>query len=97
MKGQKSGKQCGEAYTEQTPGSHAAEEDKEDYRKFLEGDILGFENLVYKHKDHLIYYLHHIVKDILLAEDFAQDAFVEIYVHKERYHFKTAFKTYLYT
>lgn len=71
--------------------------DQAEYAKFINGDITGFENLVIKHKDHLIYYLYNIVKDVLLAEDFAQDAFVEIIIHKERYNFKGRFKTYLYT
>lgn len=71
--------------------------DKKEYQKFLNGDISGFENLVLKHKDYLIYFISRLVKDISLAEDFAQDAFVEIYVHKERYRMDTNFKTYLYT
>ena len=51
-----------------------------------------------RYKDGLIYYLNKIIKNITIAEDLAQDAFVEVYVHKERFvPGKASFKTYLYT
>ena len=65
---------------------------------FLAGDNIGFENLVIRYKDGLIYYLNKIIKNITIAEDLAQDAFVEVYVHKERFvPGKASFKTYLYS
>lgn len=67
------------------------------YQAFLQGDINGFENLVIDHKDHLIYFINRYIKNIDYAEDIAQDAFVEVYVHKDRYHIGKGFKTYLYT
>lgn len=73
-------------------------DDEKDYRTFLAGDNAGFESLVIRYKDGLIYYLNKIIKNITIAEDLAQDAFVEIYVHKERFvPGKASFKTYLYT
>ncbi len=71
--------------------------DEANYRAFLEGDIDGFENLVLTHKDSLIYFIHRYVKDLDTAEDLAQDAFVDVYVYKERYTFRVSFKTYLFT
>ena len=72
--------------------------DAEDYSAFLNGDNEGFERLVIHYKDGLIYYLNRIIKNITIAEDLAQDAFVEVYVHKERFvPGKASFKTYLYT
>lgn len=71
--------------------------DIERYERFLDGDQQGFEELVVEHKDGLIYFIHRYIKDIDLAEDLAQDAFVEVFVHKGRYNKKTNFKTYLYT
>ena len=72
--------------------------DAEDYSAFLNGDNQGFERLVLRYKDGLIYYLNRIIKNITIAEDLAQDAFVEVYVHKERFvPEKASFKTYLYT
>ena len=59
--------------------------DEKDYSEFLAGDNAGFERLVIRYKDGLIYYLNKIVKNITIAEDLAQDAFVEVYVHKERF------------
>lgn len=71
--------------------------DEQNYRAFLDGEQEGFEKLVLAHKDNLIYFIHRYVKDLNQAEDLAQDAFVEIYIHKERFHFKSSFKTYLFT
>lgn len=73
-------------------------EDEKDYSEFLAGDNAGFERLVIRYKDGLIYYLNKIIKNMTIAEDLAQDAFVEVYVHKERFvPGKASFKTYLYT
>ncbi len=73
-------------------------DDEKDYAMFLSGDNEGFERLVIRYKDGLIYYLNKIIKNITIAEDLAQDAFVEVYVHKERFvPGKASFKTYLYT
>jgi RNA polymerase sigma factor (sigma-70 family) len=71
--------------------------DKERYKRFLEGDISGFEELVLEYKNLLIYFLNRYVQDLNIAEDIAQDAFVDVYVYKERYNAKTSFKTYLFT
>lgn len=72
--------------------------DEKDYSDFLNGDNSGFERLVIRYKDGLIYYLNRIIKNITIAEDLAQDAYVEVFVHKERFvPGKASFKTYLYT
>lgn len=78
-------------------GGKILDNDNINYKEFLEGNNKGFENLVIKYKDNLIFFILKYIKDINLAEDIAQDAFVEVYVHKERYNFKTSFKTYLFT
>ncbi len=72
-------------------------EDELNYKKFMDGDIEGFENLVLTYKNNLIFFIAKYVKDLYLAEDLAQDTFVEIYVHKERYKTQSSFKTYLFT
>lgn len=71
--------------------------DRQDYERFLAGDIKGFEELVIRHKNGLIYFINRYVKDISAAEDIAQDVFVEFYLHKERYNPDKEFKTYIYT
>ena len=73
------------------------EEDIRHYNLFLDGDNTGFEYLVLKYKNQLIYFLTQYVKDLYVAEDMAQDAFVELYIHKERFNKKQSFKTYLFT
>ena len=73
------------------------EEDKTYYQAFLNGEIQGFEQLVLKYKDHVIYFINRYVKDVHIAEDLAQDAFVDVYLYKERYQFSYGFKTYLFT
>lgn len=78
-------------------GNHAMREDDMNYQRFLEGDIEGFETLVLTYKNNLIQFLLRYVKDYNLAEDMAQDAFVEVYVHKERFQLGSNFKTYLFT
>ena len=71
--------------------------DKERYKRFINGDVKGFEELVIEYKNVLIYFLNRYVQDLNIAEDIAQDAFVDVYVYKERYNGKTSFKTYLFT
>lgn len=78
-------------------GNTLKNEDILNYQAFLNGDMSGFENLVLAYKDSLIYFLMRYVKQIEIAEDLAQDAFVEILVHKERFQLQSNFKTYLYT
>lgn len=73
------------------------ERDEQDYKEFLAGDNAGFERLVLRYKDGLIQFINRFVRDIHQAEDLAQDAFVEVFVHPERYRSGTSFKTYLYT
>lgn len=71
--------------------------DWEAYQRFLNGDQKAFEELVIKYKDGLILFINRYVNNMHTAEDFAQDAFVEILIHRERYQPSVSFKTYLYT
>ena len=45
----------------------------------------------------MIYFIYRYVKNIDIAEDLAQDVFVYILIHKEKYDFNYALKTYLFT
>ena len=67
--------------------------DWECYEAFLAGNIEGFEQLVLRYKNPLIYFLCRYVEDVMTAEDLAQDAFVEVYVHKDRFDKEKNFKT----
>ena len=59
--------------------------------------ILSFEELVLRHRNNLIYFVQRYVKDIYIAEDIAQDAFVYIYLYKDKFDFKFNMKTFIYT
>jgi len=67
------------------------------FRRFLEGDGGGFEDVVHLYKDNLIYFINRYVRDVPLAEDLAAEAFAQLYIHKKRYNFKVSLKTYLFT
>lgn len=49
------------------------------------------------YKDHLIFFINRYVSNLSIAEELAEDAFLELLIHKNRYNFKTSFKTYLFT
>lgn len=71
--------------------------DKTYYEAFLEGDMNGFESLVTKYREHLIFFIMRYISSTHIAEEIAQDAFVEVYIHKNRFHMDRSFKTYLFT
>ena len=73
------------------------QQDKLDYEQFLSGDKAGFERLVLRYKDCLIQFIARYVKDVYQAEDLAQDTFVEVFLHPERFRTDSSFKTYIYT
>lgn len=72
-------------------------EELENYRKFQEGDLAAFEQVVKKYKSGLIYFLKGYVHKTEIAEDLAQDVFVYILLHPNGYHSSYSLKTYLYT
>lgn len=72
------------------------DEDKRLYQEFLDGDQKAFEQLVLSHKAHLIYFINRYVSDVHMSEDIAQEVFAFLFVYKERYHFQSSVKTYLY-
>lgn len=71
-------------------------DDATSYRRFLDGDNSGFDELITAYHDRLIYFLYQYVKNFEDAEDLAADTFMELIVHKRRYSFKSSFKTYLF-
>lgn len=71
--------------------------DIELYKQFLKGDKEAFNSLMIRHRKSLIYFIVNYVKNIEVAEDIAQDAFLYMIINKVEYDFKCSFKTYLYT
>lgn len=67
------------------------------YRRFLDGDESGFDEILELYHDSLIYFINRYVKNFTAAEDLAADTFMELLIHKKRYSFKSSFKTYLFS
>ena len=67
------------------------------YRRFLDGDDYGMEELVRDYKDGLILYLNSYLNDFSIAEDCVQDTFIKLAIKKPKFNGKSSFKTWLYT
>ena len=67
------------------------------YRRFLDGDDYGMEELVRDYKDGLILYLNSYVNDLGIAEDCVQDTFINLATKKPKFKGKSSFKTWLYS
>jgi len=48
------------------------------YRRFLEGDLSAFEEIIDAYKDSLIFFINRYVSDLDLAEDIAADTFATL-------------------
>ena len=67
------------------------------YQNFLDGDPLGFEELVKQYRNNLILFIQQFVRDYQAAEDISQNVFVKLYLKKPSYSPNASFKTWLYT
>lgn len=70
--------------------------DQQLYQEFLKQNQQSFEALVIRHKNNLIYFIMRYVKRLDIAEEIAQDVFVYLLEHPEKYNFQYSLKTYLY-
>lgn len=68
----------------------------ENYRRFLEGDDGGMEEIIRDYKDGLILYLNGLVGNIHIAEELMEDTFFKLVTKKPRFSGKSLFKTWLY-
>ena len=66
------------------------------YRRFLEGDEGGLEEVIAVYKNGLILYLHGIVLDLYFAEEMAEETFVKLVVKRPHFSGESSFKTWLY-
>ena len=71
-------------------------DDASAYRRFMNGDEGGFDEILHTYHDHLIYFIYQYVKNFEDAEDLAAETFMELVVHKRRFDFRSSFKTYLF-
>ena len=67
------------------------------YQRFLDGDPLGFEEIVKQYRNNLILFIQQFVRDYPTAEDISQNVFVKLYLKKPTYSPNASFKTWLYT
>ncbi len=72
-------------------------EPNELFRRFLDGDENAFTELIKLFREPLIFFTMRFVTSLSLAEEIAEDAFVELLIHKERFNFTSSVKTYLFT
>ena len=70
---------------------------EECYRRFLDGDKSGFDELMDIYHDSLIRFVQRYVKSEADAEDIAADTFLELLIHPKRYSFKSSMKTYIFS
>ncbi len=66
------------------------------YRRYLAGDDNGLVEVIRDYKDGLIFYLNSFVRDLNVAEELCEDAFVKLAVKKPRFREGSSFKTFLY-
>ncbi len=70
---------------------------EEAYLRFLSGEMDAFDSIMTELHIPLIRFIQRYVKNVTVAEDLAEDSFVEILMHRERFNFKVKLKTYLFT
>ncbi len=66
------------------------------YRRYLAGDDNGLVEIIRDHKDGLIFFLNSFVRNLTVAEELCEDAFVKLAVKKPRFREGSSFKTFLY-
>ncbi len=66
-------------------------------KKFQNGDISAYNQIVYRYKDKLLNFIYRYLNDIDRAEDLLQDTFMKLYTHKDSYQEIAKFSTWLYT
>ena len=71
--------------------------DEELIKKFQEGDIGAYTQIVNRYKDRLFNFIYRYVYDLDKAEDLLQDTFLKLYTHKNSYREIAKFSTWLYT
>ncbi len=66
------------------------------YRRFLNGDESGLEDIVKMYGDSLMFFINGFVNNLSLAEEIMEDVFMELIVKKHNFKEESTFKTYLF-
>ncbi|MDR1928305.1 MAG: RNA polymerase sigma factor [Oscillospiraceae bacterium] len=70
---------------------------EEAYQQFCAGDESAFDFVMEEFRQNLIFFLFRYVRSMEAAEDLAEDTFVELLVHRERFRHQSSLKTYLFS
>ena len=71
--------------------------DEELIKKFQEGDVGAYNQIVYRYKDRLLNFIYRFLNDLNRSEDLVQDTLLKLYTHKDSYKEIAKFSTWLYT
>lgn len=66
------------------------------YRRFLNGEVEGLNELVEEYKDGLILYLNGYVNNLHIAEELTEDTFFRLITKRPNFSGKSTFKSWLY-
>ena len=66
-------------------------------KKFQDGDISAYNQIVYRYKDRLLNFIYRFLNDLDRSEDLVQDTLLKLYTHKDSYREIAKFSTWLYT
>ena len=71
--------------------------DEELIKKFQDGDVGAYNQIVYRYKDRLLNFINRFLNDVDRSEDLVQDTLLKLYTHKDSYKEIAKFSTWLYT
>ena len=71
--------------------------DEQLIRKFQDGDVGAYNQIVYRYKDRLLNFIYRFLNDLDRSEDLVQDTLLKLYTHKDAYKEIAKFSTWLYT
>ena len=66
------------------------------YRRYLDGNDQGMEELIRDYKNGLLLYLNKYVQSLYLAEECVQETFIRLAIKKPKFRGNSSFKTWLY-
>ena len=71
--------------------------DEQLIKKFQDGDVGAYNQIVTRYKDRLLNFIYRFLNDLDRSEDLVQDTLLKLYTHKDSYKEIAKFSTWLYT
>ena len=59
--------------------------DEQLIKKFQNGDVGAYNQIVYRYKDRLLNFIYRFLNDLDRSEDLVQDTLLKLYTHKDSY------------